>query len=845
MFSCKHPSVKRRVSQFTSYTDHGYDVQFAPYNIWTLMKSNFPSVHNHLVDLIVIPEALEKGRSEFKKAIKSDKLRLKVDKLTVKEVCESLDLAHLVAIYSDLMPFLAKLLLYLVETPNKYRTQKAQREAREIAKHQEEVANGVAGAADEQADEEIREALENDGGEDEVEGLTWISGEERAKLIVVTGLSNLLFACNQATNYFSLLFGLFLSIEGSSVRVITCLNKLGLSVSSRTVDRLRTRLSEDAVERAQEVVKGSDPWMVVIDNLNIFVRKDQQRLFNENTMLNITNCAILKFPPSFRWEVLNVPKLLSMRGLRKTFDPRLLRFSKTDEEFLKASFVGIICQRIFDNCPGSALWPAREAMRQSIRRLLPKKNPLDPHKTETFPMGVFDVNEGSKLGIIQVLEQLQERSGLTKEEMASKVRPMAGDLLTILNFRRARNERIDDVTTFERLSYVAEISQPFHMGMNAVIGIISTHLGDSNVNPASLSSHKELLNRKWDPKKPNYSDAKALISHSLIARILDCLMKVLGYEHYSDLQGWRPTFADLVNAANKIHQVYLDQREISKAFGLFAEDQETGDHVLAHSNLFMRDTLFFETFDHGVRHGDPGVLWAVIKVWLYTFRGAGQNNYSRECLELLIRWETELTPAMKQVLEQAWFYNRLGQPGRFIAVDMYLEHLNYWVKRVFVPKGSGVTVENIMAKGSSSVEALRHISAKMSQFCGMHEGERRHRESSIAADVEALVEHLTKEKVHVRTSGRTLWAPSVKPKKGSTVIPKRVSSVKDVISNGISWWDNEKIREYIMTTAWNATEGYPLQSSVERGPNNGMGLDGEDNFEEIERDLGESASGQT
>ncbi|KZS88225.1 hypothetical protein SISNIDRAFT_418590, partial [Sistotremastrum niveocremeum HHB9708] len=462
----------------------------------------------------------------------------------------------------------------------------------------------------------------------------------------VTTLSNLLFVCNQATNYFALLLGLFLTIEGSSVRVITCLNKLGLSVSARTVDRLRTQLSDDAIEQARKLAQGSEPWMSVIDNLNIFVRKDQQRLGNENTMLNITNCALIKFPSSFRWEMFDVPKMLSLRGLRKHFDLSLLHLNSMEQQFLKDGFIAIIAQRLLEHCPGNQFWPGRLTTRQKCLDHLPKVRPLEPIKTETFPMGVFDVDEGSKRGVIDVLTEIQVRSGLEKAEMASRVRVVAGDLLTIMNLRRARNLRSDDVSIFERLSYIAEISQPFHTGMNAVTGILQTHFGDSNLNAASLSSHKELLNRKWDPKKANYSDAKALVGHSLIARLIDCLMCIYA------------------------------------AWGIDGDEtqREEGDHVFAQSGLFMRDTLLFEMYDHGVRNGDPGLLWAVIKPWLYSFRGAKQQNYSRECLELLVRWETELTVEMREVLERAWFYNRVGLPGRFIAIDMYLEHLNYWIK---------------------------------------------------------------------------------------------------------------------------------------------------------------------
>ncbi|KZT33874.1 hypothetical protein SISSUDRAFT_1132276 [Sistotremastrum suecicum HHB10207 ss-3] len=661
IFSCKNSVIKTRVSRFTMCVQQADGIHFGPHKVWNLWKAHFPAVHAPLFDLIVIPEALDLGRKEFTRGIKSADLRLNVDTLTVKTVRDTLNLAHLLDKYTTLMPFLCEFLLHLVNTPNQYRMRK-EREARARAAREGEAAGEEMGGAE----------AEGDGPSDQPEGdgneglhlgggTIWTSREERAKLVVVTGLSNLLFVCNQATNYFSLLFGLFLAIEGSTVRVITCLNKLGLST-------------------AQEAAQGDNPWLVVIDNLNIF--------------------------------------------------------------------------------------------------------------SETFPMGVSDVNKGSKVGLIEVLRQLQERSGLSKEDMSSKVRIMAGDLLTILNFRRARNERADDVSSFERLSYIAEISQPFHMGLNAVIGIVKTHLGDSNINAASLSAHKELLNRKWDPKKPNYADAKALISHSLIARLLDCVMKQLGYTDYSQLEKWRPTVAELRAMGEAIQSNYLDHRKIYEAFGVNALDPEEGDHIFVQSCLFMRDTLAFEIFDYGVRHGDPGVLWSIMKLWMYSFRGAQQQNYSRECLELLIRWETELTPEMREVMESAWFYNRLGRPGRFIAIDMYLEHLNYWVKRVFIPKGTGVTVENIMSKGSSCVEALRSISAKMSAFCGLHETERRHRESAIAADVQALVERMIKEQIHVLTPRRTLWITSKATKSKPKKPPPKVSAVIDVIANGMAWWES-------------------------------------------------------
>jgi hypothetical protein len=148
------------------------------------------------------------------------------------------------------------------------------------------------------------------------------------------------------------------------------------------------------------------------------------------------------------------------------------------------------------------------------------------------------------------------------------------------------------------------------------------------------------------------------------------------------LRSWKPDEKELRKVAKEVVDKFarscvasteLEQHKIPG-------NKEAGDHVLAHSVLFIRDALILQVFDHGLRNGDPGIILRVIKYWMFSFRGAGQINYMRECLEVLLVLEHEVSPQLRSALEHSWFYNRWGKPGRFIALDLYLEHLNYWVK---------------------------------------------------------------------------------------------------------------------------------------------------------------------
>ena len=55
--------------------------------------------------------------------------------------------------------------------------------------------------------------------------------------------------------YIQLLIGVFLATGGASTRVMAALNRAGVTVSIRTVDRIRVFLSQDALNRAKELFR--------------------------------------------------------------------------------------------------------------------------------------------------------------------------------------------------------------------------------------------------------------------------------------------------------------------------------------------------------------------------------------------------------------------------------------------------------------------------------------------------------------------------------------------------------------------------------------------------------------
>ncbi|KAJ7208734.1 hypothetical protein C8J57DRAFT_1610084 [Mycena rebaudengoi] len=102
-------------------------------------------------------------------------------------------------------------------------------------------------------------------------------------------------------------------------------------------------------------------------------------------------------------------------------------------------------------------------MLKYVDAMMPKDRPMEVHKTDARPFGVFDVNEGSKKGIIELFDGIRERSTLTKTQWAAKTCIVQGDWLSTNNYRNARRIRRDDIDAFERMDHGEDLTGLFTM----------------------------------------------------------------------------------------------------------------------------------------------------------------------------------------------------------------------------------------------------------------------------------------------------------------------------------------------------------------------------------------------
>lgn len=151
------------------------------------------------------------------------------------------------------------------------------------------------------------------------------------------------------------------------------------------------------------------------------------------------------------------------------------------------------------------------------------------------------------------------------------------------------------------------------------------------------------------------------------------LSLVLEKDSIDGLQSWLPSVEEFEGVVKKVHSQFTTMRAAHDAL-------YRGDEVLAHSILFIHDSLLFWEFCDAIRDADVGRMWLFYDFWVFMMQGAGCHNYSNKILEMKAQFLYELPPLLREIVECCWLVNHWGKKGRSTPTDLYLEHNNGFMK---------------------------------------------------------------------------------------------------------------------------------------------------------------------
>jgi hypothetical protein len=95
------------------------------------------------------------------------------------------------------------------------------------------------------------------------------------------------------------------------------------------------------------------------------------------------------------------------------------------------------------------------------------------------------------------------------------------------------------------------------------------------------------------------------------------------------------------------HEEDNNDVEMKDMEGSFPEDEEDrlsdsseasehleGDTTLANATLFIWNGIWWHEVCKAVANSDPGRVWEILKLWIFTFAGSSNTYYSQYLLEL-------------------------------------------------------------------------------------------------------------------------------------------------------------------------------------------------------------------
>ncbi|KAJ7453224.1 hypothetical protein FB451DRAFT_1185472 [Mycena latifolia] len=267
---------------------------------------------------------------ESDQVINDPGLKVRLMNCTLQQIMDILNPGILAARYALLAPITWEYLTIFTTSPNEWRKKRARmaKNGQQTAPPEDDEWEGPSGG------------IVDDGAEFAGDtGGQWKNMEfaRNATFALVFVFSIMAFTRNSGTNLFPMILGLFLEIGGTSSRILSTLSNAGACVSITTIERLKEILSRDAIAHAVNLMQGTGVFYLIFDNINVFPRRSQQRLFNQNSMIHATNAAAISLPHVDK-AAENLAAKLENRGNRANATGADIMPTEDDKTKMLASF---------------------------------------------------------------------------------------------------------------------------------------------------------------------------------------------------------------------------------------------------------------------------------------------------------------------------------------------------------------------------------------------------------------------------------------------------------------------------------------------------------------------------
>ncbi|KAM6491602.1 hypothetical protein JOM56_012994 [Amanita muscaria] len=491
---------------------------------------------------------------------------------------------------------------------------------------------------------------------------------------------------NQKANTFQSILGVFLHSCQTPEKVIEMLAHMGVCISTGTINKAIKSLSVNARCALQQLGR-TFCAAIAYDNVDILLKAHVPTVEKSTENLkHLTSGLIFPLMHGVTREHLKCSKLLwekssynpTSLGIqldKKTYlDLVLLLAEDMDNESMTSRDHFVAWLYLRDLC---TYGPSYFQMLLNQIGQPTAVEAIPVAKTDILPAYAMEVNNSTVSGNIQAIDSLLEQGGILNPDeipdedyspdldVSDYIVLFHGDLGTGKRIQSIRERRSIEETEYERKQMVYFCPGLFHCKMACVDTLHRMLIkpGDANKDITCLMNDAKILRPREThilETKPTFRHMHQLVNHSGICRRLDCwrvLAEQANPEH-SSLQLFaqsQPKLEDLKKMANTLALKYTSCEDLSSD-RLKPSDER--DEVLENSKLVLKYLALYEEFS-----------WAM--------------NF-----------------ATRRAVRYNWLVNVAGKPGKFRAIDWYVELHNLQIKVNHGGQGPNRTIKRIIAESA-------------------------------------------------------------------------------------------------------------------------------------------------
>ncbi|KAK7679198.1 hypothetical protein QCA50_017776 [Cerrena zonata] len=330
-----------------------------------------------------------------------------------------------------------------------------------------------------------------------------------------------------------------------------------------------------------------------------------------------------------------------------------------------------------------------------------KALPCGPeHISCEYMMPSMPISEASYEGNLQVWGTVRHR--------AEKVVCPLGDQLTTNRLRGAAKARCQDRNSEERLDNLVPVWGRLHGSMPFEKSLHKQYMGTE-----SGFGFKQALTLLFRHDLAKATTAGAF--HERFGRLLEQMLEahlrnlwclVANVEDVSELTQKSP------EELRKMAQLIVHQHASAKAMNtVFYHHSNESDEVKAHTVGLVRDLLHYAVLKHSIKHGNVGMMEALLPYLLFRFAGGRNSHYCTQVLETLQgihrEWPSEVADFVR---DHCWLINLTGKRDGHTSADRVMEAGIKDIKVSYRPTGPNVNWK-YPEKLHPAIPVIRAVSA--------------------------------------------------------------------------------------------------------------------------------------